>query len=164
MQGEARAFFSTSAAALPPRSGVIVGATGPWYVDATTGAVARVRVQPSAVAPRSPMRAPREDEVVATITIGAEDTIEADLAGGAERGGDVAVWQAADNGECVTFGGNDGAAFEHAAQAFNVGRGPVGKIAQCALTNLAAFAVALAQQDRRWRVPIRNSFDIHDGA
>ena len=58
MQGEARAFSSTSAAALPPRSGVIVGATGPWYVDATTGAVARVRVQPPVVAPRSPMRAP----------------------------------------------------------------------------------------------------------
>jgi hypothetical protein len=44
MQGEARAFSSTSAAALPPRSGVIVGATGSWYVDATTGAVARVHV------------------------------------------------------------------------------------------------------------------------
>ena len=58
MQGEARAFSSTSAAALPPRSGVIVGATGPWYVDAATGAVARVRVQPPVVAPRSPMRAP----------------------------------------------------------------------------------------------------------
>src|ERR1700722_10405658 len=58
MQGEARAFFSTSAAALPPRSGVIVGATGPWYVDAATGAVARVRVRPPVVAPRSPMRAP----------------------------------------------------------------------------------------------------------
>ena len=58
MQGEARVFSSTSAAALPPRSGVIVGATGPWYVDAATGAVARVRVQPPVVAPRSPMRAP----------------------------------------------------------------------------------------------------------
>ena len=58
MQGEARAFSSTSAAALPPRSGVIVGAAGPWYVDAATGAVARVRVQPPVVAPRSPVRAP----------------------------------------------------------------------------------------------------------
>ena len=58
MQGEARAFSPTSAAALPPRSAVIVGATGPWYVDATTGAVARVRAQPPVVALRSPMRAP----------------------------------------------------------------------------------------------------------
>jgi hypothetical protein len=101
-------------------------------------------------------------EIAATIAAGAEDTAEADLAGGAERGGDVAVWQAADNGEGVTLGGNDGAAFEHAAQAFNVGRGPVGKIAQCALTNLAAFPVALAQQDRRWRVPVADGLDIHD--
>ena len=58
MRGETRAFSSTSAAALPPRSGVIVGATGPWYVDATSGAVGRVRVQPPVGAPRSPLRAP----------------------------------------------------------------------------------------------------------
>ena len=105
-----------------------------------------------------------EDEIAATIAAGAEDTVEADLAGGAERGGDVAVRQAADDGEGVTLGGDDGAALEHAAQAFNVGRGPVGQIAQCALTNLAAFAVALAQEDRRWRVPVWDGFDVHDEA
>ena len=60
-----------------------------------------------------------EDEIATTIAAGAEDTVEADLAGGAERGGDVAVWQAADDGEGVTLGGDDGAALEHAAQAFN---------------------------------------------
>ena len=84
----------------------------------------------------------------------------------------MAVWQAADDGEGVTLGGDDGAAprisqgqaLEHAAQAFNVGRGPVGKIAQCAFTNLAAFAVALAQEDRGWRVPIWDGFDVHDAA
>ena len=95
---------------------------------------------------------------------GAKDTVEADFAGGAERSGDVAVWQAADDGEGVTLGGDDGAAFEDAAQAFDVGRGPVGQIAQCALTNLAAFAVALAQEDRGRRVPIRNGFDVHGEA
>ena len=89
-----------------------------------------------------------EDEIATTIAAGAEDTVKADLVGGTERGGDVAVWQAADDGERVTLGGNDGATLEHAAQAFNVGRRPVGKIAQCAFANLAAFAVALAQQDR----------------
>ena len=105
-----------------------------------------------------------EDEIAATIAAGAEDTVEADLAGGAERGGDVAMWQAADDGEGVTLGGDDGAAFEHAAQAFDMGRGPVGEIAEGALTNLAAFAVALAQQDGGWRVPVWDGFDIHDEA
>ena len=58
MHGEVRAFSSTSAATLPPRTGLIIGATGPWYVDVTTGAVGRVRVQPPVTAPRSPTRAP----------------------------------------------------------------------------------------------------------
>jgi superfamily II DNA or RNA helicase len=53
IKGETRIFASASAATLPPRSGVIVADSGPWYVDATTGAVARVRVQPPVVA-RSP--------------------------------------------------------------------------------------------------------------
>jgi superfamily II DNA or RNA helicase len=55
VKGETRVFASASAAALPPRSGVIVADSGPWYVDATTGAVARVRIQatprPAFVAP-----------------------------------------------------------------------------------------------------------------
>src|SRR3954447_25482522 len=40
-----------------------------------------------------------KDEIAATIAAGAEDTVEADLAGGAECSGGVAVWQAADDGE-----------------------------------------------------------------
>jgi superfamily II DNA or RNA helicase len=48
VKGETRFFASASAATLPPRSGVIVADSGPWYVDATTGAVARVRIQPPA--------------------------------------------------------------------------------------------------------------------
>src|SRR5207302_724407 len=46
----------------------------------------------------------------------------------------------ADDGEGVAPGGDDGAPFEHAAQPFYVGGGPVGEIAEGALTNLAAFA------------------------
>jgi superfamily II DNA or RNA helicase len=48
VKGETRFFASPSAASLPPRSGVIVADSGPWYIDATTGAVARVRIQPAA--------------------------------------------------------------------------------------------------------------------
>jgi superfamily II DNA or RNA helicase len=65
VKGETRMFASTSAAALPPRSGVIVADTGPWYVDAATGAVGRVRIQapappprPAFVAPAAPVPAP----------------------------------------------------------------------------------------------------------
>ena len=87
--------------------------------------------------------------------------LEPDVAGDAERGGDMTVWQAADDGEGITLGGNDRATFQHTTQTLDVGCGPVGKIAQCALTHLAAFAVALAQQDRGRRVPIPNSFDVH---
>jgi superfamily II DNA or RNA helicase len=52
MTGDTRVFASASATALPPRSGVIVGDTGPWYVDAATGEIARVRVQPPVIARR----------------------------------------------------------------------------------------------------------------
>jgi superfamily II DNA or RNA helicase len=45
IKGETRVFSSASAAQLPPRSGVIVAQSGPWYIDAATGAVARVRIQ-----------------------------------------------------------------------------------------------------------------------
>ena len=57
---------------------------------------------------------------------------------------------------------SDGAALEHAAQALDVGRGPVGQVAQGALTDLALVAVALAQENGGWRVPVRDRFDIHD--
>lgn len=52
MVGETRVMPSASAAALPPRSGVIIGAAGIWYVDATTGAVGRVRIQAPAPPPQ----------------------------------------------------------------------------------------------------------------
>ena len=88
-----------------------------------------------------------EDEVAAAIAVGAEDAVEADLARDAEGRGDVAVRQLAGDGESVALGGDDGAALEHAAQAFDVGGGPVGEVAQGALTDLAVLAIGLAQQD-----------------
>ena len=36
---------------LPARSGIIVGDTGPWYVDGATGAVGRIRILPPVAAP-----------------------------------------------------------------------------------------------------------------
>ena len=43
--------------ALPPRSGMIVSDSGPWYVDAVSGAVGRIRIQP-AIAPKPAFTAP----------------------------------------------------------------------------------------------------------
>ena len=103
-----------------------------------------------------------QDEVAATIAVWAEDAAEPDLADGAKRGGDVAVRQAAGDGEGVLPGGDDRAALEHAAQALDVGRGPVGQVAQGALTDLALVAVALAQENGGWRVPGSGPVLCHD--
>jgi hypothetical protein len=70
------------------------------------------------------------------MAVGAEDTVETDTAGGAERGGDGPVRQAAGNGEGIALGRNDSATLENSAQAFDVGSGPVGEVAQGALRTL----------------------------
>ena len=56
--GEERVFAAASAATLPSGSGVILGDTGPWYVDAASGAVGRVRVQTQTLVRRPPPRPP----------------------------------------------------------------------------------------------------------
>jgi superfamily II DNA or RNA helicase len=56
--GETRVFPSTATANLPPGSGVLVAESGPWYVDAASGAVGRIRVQPPAPPPAPASRPP----------------------------------------------------------------------------------------------------------
>jgi superfamily II DNA or RNA helicase len=51
VRGEALIFAAAAAVQLPPRSGVIVTASGPWYVDGTTGAVGRVTIRPATPRP-----------------------------------------------------------------------------------------------------------------
>ena len=68
-------------------------------------------------------------QIAAAIVVGPEQTVEADLAGGAQGCGDVTVRQSAGHGEGVALGRDDGAAPEHAAQPFDGGLGPVGQIA-----------------------------------
>ena len=55
--GDERSFDSSAPPRLPPRSGVILTAAGPWYVDAATGAVGRIRPRPPA--PPPPVLRPR---------------------------------------------------------------------------------------------------------
>ena len=61
----------------------------------------------------------------------------------------MAMRQGAGDGEGFAIRGDDDAAFEYATQALDVGGGPIGQIAERALTNLAVLAVALAQEDGR---------------
>ena len=58
------------------------------------------------------------------MTIRTEDTVEANPAGGAESGRDVAVRQAANDGESFMLRGDDGATLEHPAKTFDVSRRP----------------------------------------
>jgi superfamily II DNA or RNA helicase len=59
-RGEERIFPANQPPALPARSAVLLGDTGPWYVDGATGAIGRVRLRqpearrPAGPAPKSP--------------------------------------------------------------------------------------------------------------
>jgi hypothetical protein len=102
-----------------------------------------------------------EDQVAAAVAVRPEDAVEADLARRAEGGRDVAVRQAAGNGNGVMLGRDDGTALEHTTQAFDVSRRPAGKVAERAFADPAFVAVALAQKDGGRRIPVRDGFDIH---
>jgi hypothetical protein len=54
-----------------------------------------------------------------------------------------------------------GRLFEHAAQALDMGGGPVGEVAEGAFADLPVLAVALAQEDGGGRVAVRDGVDIH---
>jgi superfamily II DNA or RNA helicase len=54
--GEERSFAADQPPHLPARSAIILGDTGPWYVDAASGAVGRVKLRQSRPAPPPPVR------------------------------------------------------------------------------------------------------------
>ena len=56
--GEDRAFAANLPPNLPPKSGVILGEGGPWYVDGATGALGRVRLRQGAASKAAPPPAP----------------------------------------------------------------------------------------------------------
>ena len=64
INGETRFFPSAAAVSTSPQSAVIVGASGPWYIDAATGKVGPIRIRPAVppparpVAPAAPVRRP----------------------------------------------------------------------------------------------------------
>ena len=75
--GEERVFQSNATPRLPPKSAILLGKTGPWYVDAATGQVGRIRVNAAAArkaAPAAP-EAPRNRKPVMLRTPAAEQAI-----------------------------------------------------------------------------------------
>jgi superfamily II DNA or RNA helicase len=53
-RGVGRGFQADTPPPLPPKSAVILGGTGPWYVDAATGEVGRVLLYPAPAKPAAP--------------------------------------------------------------------------------------------------------------
>ena len=102
-----------------------------------------------------------QDQIATAVAIWAQQAIEADLARGAERGGDMPMRQRADDGDRLLVAGNDGAALEQHPEAGDPVLRPVRKVQQGALLDLAAFTVAFAQQDGRGRAAIGHRFDVH---
>ena len=83
-----------------------------------------------------------------------EQTVEADRAGHAQRGRDVAVRQRALDRQGLLAGGNHDAALQDAAQALDMLGRPVAQIEQRALAHALAVPIALAQQDGGRRIPV----------
>ncbi len=75
--GEERVFQSNATPRLPPKSAILLGKTGPWYVDAATGHVGRIRVNAAAArkAAPPPPEAPRSRTPVTLRTPAAEQAI-----------------------------------------------------------------------------------------
>src|SRR5262249_61561366 len=91
----------------------------------------------------------------------AEQAIETHLARRAEWCGDMPMRQRADDGDGVPVPGDDGAALQQHLEPGDAIERPVGEVQQGALLDLAAVAVALAQQDGRGRAAIGDRFDVH---
>lgn len=76
LPGETRTFDANATPKMPPKSAVLIGNTGPWYIDAATGAVGSVKLRqappprPSAPPPRARRReavvvsAPESDRMI----------------------------------------------------------------------------------------------------
>ena len=93
--------------------------------------------------------------------LGPEQAVQADSAGRAQHGGDMAVRQRALDREGLLTGGDHDAALQDAAQALDVLGRPMGQIEQRALADGFPVPIALAQQDGGRRTAVGDGFDIH---
>src|SRR5580692_3171051 len=78
-----------------------------------------------------------------------------------ERGGDVAVRQRAGDLEALGSQRRQGLAGKHPAQAVDLRLRPVGDVGERARLDLAALAIALAQEDGGPRIAVWDARDVH---
>ena len=79
-----------------------------------------------------------------------------------EHGGDVAVRQRAGDLEALGAERHEGLPGQHPAQAVDLRLRPIGDVGERARLDLAALAIALAQQDGGRRIAVRDARDVHD--
>ena len=103
----------------------------------------------------------REDEIPAAVALRSNEPIEADLARRAERRGDMTVRQGTDDADRLLVSRDDRAALQQRLEAGDPLARPVGQVQERALLDLPALAVALAQEDGRGRIAVRDGFDVH---
>ena len=90
-----------------------------------------------------------------------DEGVEPESPEGSEDGGDVPVGEAAAAGEGFV-GGDEGFAFEDAAECFDGVIGEFGEVGEGSLFYFASVAEGLPEEDGGGRVPVRHAFDIHD--
>ena len=93
-----------------------------------------------------------------------DGSVEAQLAQGAEHGGDMAVGQGAFDVEGTAEVGDGRAAAEQGAQPFDERGRPLGEVGEGAFFDFAGDAVGLAQEDGRGGAAVGHGLDIHGHA
>ena len=88
--------------------------------------------------------------------------VEPEPAHNPEHRGDVAVRQRPGDLEALGGERQQGLAREHPAQAVDLRLRPMGDVGERARLDLAAHSIALAQQDGRRRIAVRDSRNVHD--
>ena len=91
---------------------------------------------------------------------GPDQPIQAQLAQGAQHGGDVTVGFGADNVEGVVAA-DEGFVPEQPAQRLDFRGGPDRQVGQRAFAHALAFTPALAQQNGRGRVAVGDDLDVN---
>ena len=104
----------------------------------------------------------RQDQLGRTVRPLRQHLVEPEPAHRPERRGDMAVPQRAGDLEALFADRHEGLAGQHPAQALDLRLRPIGDIGQRARLDLAALAIALAQQDGGARITVRDARDVHE--